>query len=111
MKATGLDRMALRLGVGGQKHRHEDGAVLGIEPRRDLDLLHVLAVRNVDTEQPFDQRVLLRGRLDQIDPDDPFGAALGNRLAAADRLDSAFGHAIGGDHAFFSQRPLADCCQ
>ena len=60
-----------RFGIGRahQTGGHVTRAVFGVEPARNLDLLHVLAGRHRDAGQPFDGVVLFGRRLDHVDPD------------------------------------------
>ena len=45
-----------------------EGVVFLVEPARDLDLLHLLARRNVDAELRLERRLLVGGGIQEIDP-------------------------------------------
>ena len=69
------------LGVAHQRRGHEARVMLDVEPARDLDLLHLLAGRDGDAEQPLDQLVLAGRGIDQIEPDRVVGHLLARATA------------------------------
>ena len=69
MKVTGRGPRHVGVGLAHQRRGHVAGAVLDIEPAGNLDFLHVLPGRNRDPGQPLHRLVLLRRRLDEVDPD------------------------------------------
>jgi hypothetical protein len=59
----------LRIGLGDDRRRHVEGAVLLVQATGDLDLLHLLARRHLDSEDTLDATLLLLSRRHEVDPD------------------------------------------
>lgn len=73
-----------RVGVSLPEQRggHEDGVVFDIETGGRLDILEVVAGRDLDAENLLDIEFLIAGRLDHVDPDDILGKGGGMRQIA-----------------------------
>ena len=54
--------------AGGDGRRHVDGVILGIEPARGLDLVHLLQRRHHDAGGAFDEQLLLAAGIEHVDP-------------------------------------------
>src|SRR5882724_9301492 len=57
------------VGLAHQRRRHVARGVFDVEAAGNLDFLHVLPGRHRDAREPLHGVILLRRRLDQIDPD------------------------------------------
>ena len=57
------------IGLAHQRRGHVTRAVFGIEPARDLDLLHFFAGGNRRAGLPLDELVLLDVGIDEVEPD------------------------------------------
>ncbi len=99
------------LGRGGGRlvrvHRHGRGEVeriaLLVDPRRGLDLAHLLAGRHLDAQHPLDEALLLGGRAEQIDPDDLLGN--GGLQSQLDGLERTAVASEGAEHRFRPRWP------
>ena len=97
------DRLAA-IDPGEQAYGHVDGAVLGIEAARELDLLRLLAGRQAGAEKGFRRAILLGAGLEHIHP----AGAVGHKAALVARQwhRPVFGEAIGNQHLLTVLRPI-----
>jgi hypothetical protein len=86
-----------------QRGRHHIGAILDVEPRRDLDLFHLFARRDADADQLLDRLLLLFRRMEEVGPHYPVPVAenVVNHTQAVVLSDES------PDHRRFSLFPIA----